>query len=82
MYDLGKKRPRQRGRDPRLQKQKKDTARGVFRLSLRSSLPLALSQIAFWDNRITQHRPVNDYWPLHRKLQRITIDGDRPYFQS
>ena len=30
--------------------------------------------IAFWDNRITQHKPVNDYWPQHRKMQRITID--------
>ena len=37
--------------------------------------------IAFWDNRITQHRPVNDYWPRHRKLQRITIDGDRPFYR-
>jgi taurine dioxygenase len=34
------------------------------------------NSIAFWDNRITQHKPVNDYWPRHRKLQRITIDGD------
>lgn len=34
--------------------------------------------IAFWDNRITQHKPVNDYFPQHRKMQRITIDGDRP----
>jgi len=38
--------------------------------------------VAFWDNRITQHRPVNDYWPAHRKLQRITIDGDRPFHKS
>ena len=37
--------------------------------------------VAFWDNRITQHRPVNDYWPRHRKLQRITIDGDRPFYR-
>ncbi|MFO7563383.1 MAG: TauD/TfdA family dioxygenase [Enhygromyxa sp.] len=35
--------------------------------------------IAFWDNRATLHRPVNDYWPAHRKLERITIAGDRPY---
>jgi taurine dioxygenase len=34
------------------------------------------NSVAFWDNRITQHKPVNDYWPAHRKLQRITIDGD------
>ena len=32
-----------------------------------------------WDNRSTQHKPVNDYFPAHRRLQRITIDGDRPY---
>lgn len=32
------------------------------------------NSIAFWDNRITQHKPVNDYWPAHRRMQRITID--------
>jgi taurine dioxygenase len=38
------------------------------------------NSVAFWDNRITQHKPVNDYWPQHRKMQRITIDdGERPY---
>ena len=37
------------------------------------------NSVAFWDNRITQHKPVNDYWPAHRKMQRITIDdGRRP----
>ena len=37
------------------------------------------NSVAFWDNRITQHKPVNDYWPAHRKMQRITIDdGLRP----
>jgi taurine dioxygenase len=35
--------------------------------------------IAIWDNRSTQHKPVNDYFPAHRKLHRITVDGDRPY---
>lgn len=30
--------------------------------------------VAFWDNRITQHKPVNDYWPQHRCMQRITVD--------
>ncbi len=36
------------------------------------------NSIAFWDNRIVQHKPVNDYYPQHRKMQRITIDGDTP----
>jgi taurine dioxygenase len=36
------------------------------------------NSIAFWDNRLTIHRPVNDYFPAYRQLRRITIDGDRP----
>ncbi len=35
--------------------------------------------IAFWDNRCTQHYPINDYWPAHRRMYRVTIDGDRPF---
>jgi taurine dioxygenase len=35
--------------------------------------------IAIWDNRSTQHKPINDYFPAHRRLHRITIDGDKPY---
>ena len=31
------------------------------------------NSIAFWDNRSTQHKPVNDYFPAHRMLERITI---------
>lgn len=37
------------------------------------------NSIAIWDNRSTQHKPVNDYFPAHRKLLRTTIDGDKPY---
>ena len=33
--------------------------------------------IAFWDNRITQHKPVNDYWPAERLMHRVTIDDGR-----
>lgn len=38
-----------------------------------------VDSIAFWDNRCTQHRPINDYWPAHRRMERITIDGEPPY---
>ena len=35
--------------------------------------------VALWDNRSTQHKPINDYFPAHRQLHRITIFGDLPY---
>ena len=34
--------------------------------------------IAIWDNRSTQHKPVNDFFPQHRRLHRVTIRGDKP----
>ena len=34
--------------------------------------------IAFWDNRCTQHYPLNDYHGFKRLLHRITLKGDRP----
>jgi taurine dioxygenase len=37
-----------------------------------------VGSIAFWDNRATLHRPVNDYWPAHRRMERVMIAGDRP----
>lgn len=37
------------------------------------------NSIAFWDNRCTQHYAVADYFPRVRRMQRVTICGDRPY---
>ena len=34
--------------------------------------------VAIWDNRSTQHKPINDFFPQHRMLHRVTIIGDRP----
>ena len=34
--------------------------------------------IAFWDNRCTQHNPVNDYHGFRRVMHRITLKGDKP----
>lgn len=36
------------------------------------------NDVAFWDNRSTQHYPIGDYWPNHRRMERATIMGDRP----
>ena len=32
------------------------------------------NSIAFWDNRSVLHKPVNDYWPQLRRMERITIE--------
>ena len=34
--------------------------------------------VAIWDNRSTQHKPVNDFLPQHRLMHRVTLTGDRP----
>ena len=34
--------------------------------------------LAFWDNRCTQHLPVNDYHGFKRLMHRVTLAGDRP----
>jgi taurine dioxygenase len=36
------------------------------------------NSIAFWDNRACQHYAVSDYWPAVRRMERVTIIGDRP----
>jgi len=35
--------------------------------------------IAFWDNRCTQHNPINDYHGYRRVMHRITLAGDAPH---
>lgn len=34
--------------------------------------------LAIWDNRSTQHKPVNDFFPQERLMHRVTITGDKP----
>jgi taurine dioxygenase len=38
------------------------------------------NSIAFWDNRCVQHQAIWDYWPQTRSGYRVTIKGDRPFF--
>ncbi|MAV74788.1 MAG: taurine dioxygenase [Cellvibrionales bacterium TMED21] len=38
--------------------------------------------LAFWDNRACQHFAASDYFPQVRKMERVTIAGDKPYFDG
>lgn len=40
------------------------------------------NSIAFWDNRSCQHYAVSDYWPNVRRVERVTIIGDVPYYDA
>ena len=37
--------------------------------------------LAFWDNRASQHFASSDYFPQVRKMERVTIAGDRPFWR-
>ncbi len=39
-----------------------------------------VGDVAFWDNRCTQHYASHDYGAAHRIMNRVTIVGDQPYF--
>jgi taurine dioxygenase len=41
-----------------------------------------VDDIAFWDNRVTQHYAIADYLPERRTMHRATVNGDRPYYRT
>lgn len=60
----------------------RDILNFLYRHTVTSEFTVRLSWEAhtavIWDNRSVQHKPVNDFFPQHRKLHRVTIAGDRP----
>jgi len=39
------------------------------------------NSVAFWDNRATQHHALFDYFPDRRYGLRVTVVGDKPFYQ-
>jgi taurine dioxygenase len=37
------------------------------------------NSVAFWDNRAVQHYAAFDYVPATRRVERVTVVGDKPY---
>ena len=37
------------------------------------------NSVAFWDNRAVQHYAAFDYAPQERRVERVTVIGDKPY---
>ncbi|HYC45187.1 MAG TPA: TauD/TfdA family dioxygenase [Burkholderiales bacterium] len=54
----------------------------LFRHQIRPELTCRFTwqpgSLAFWDNRCTQHFPVNDYHGFRRVMHRVTLAGDTP----
>jgi taurine dioxygenase len=38
-----------------------------------------VDDVAFWDNRVTQHYAIADYLPERRTMHRATVNGDAPF---
>jgi taurine dioxygenase len=42
----------------------------------------SVNDMAFWDNRATQHYAIADYLPERRTMHRATVIGDKPFYRQ
>ncbi|MEZ5735584.1 MAG: TauD/TfdA family dioxygenase [Novosphingobium sp.] len=55
----------------------------LFRLAYKPDYQIRLrwakNTVAIWDNRSTQHYVAPDFGDQHRRMERVTLAGDRPF---
>jgi taurine dioxygenase len=53
--------------------------RAIMDPSVQCRFRWEVDSFAMWDNRATQHFATNDFFPGQRRVERVTIVGDKPY---
>jgi taurine dioxygenase len=52
--------------------------RAIMNPSVQCRIRWEVDTVVMWDNRCTQHNATNDFWPQERRVERVTVIGDRP----
>ena len=53
--------------------------RAIMNPSVQCRVRWDVDTFVMWDNRCTQHCATNDFWPQERRVERVTVIGDRPF---
>ncbi|NNE75399.1 MAG: taurine dioxygenase [Acidimicrobiales bacterium] len=53
--------------------------RAIMNPSIQMRVRWRPDTFVMWDNRAVQHAATNDFLPAYRRMERVTVIGDRPY---
>jgi taurine dioxygenase len=53
--------------------------RAIINPSVQCRIRWQVNTIVMWDNRSTQHHATDDFFPNERRVERVTVVGDRPF---